>query len=73
MDGAMDGVEDTENADKVYMQICDEIGVDMGEDHVVGNSKIDATKNVAMVSPYNRLLSYDISKKIVFYESMHNY
>jgi hypothetical protein len=67
MDGAMDGVEDTENADKVYMQICDEIGVDMGEDHVVGNSKIDATKNVAMVSSYKRLWSNYISKKIIIY------
>lgn len=50
MDGAMDGVEDTENADKVYMQICDEIGVDMGDEHAVGNSRVDATKNVAVVS-----------------------
>lgn len=50
MDAGMDTADDQEAADKVYGQICDEIGVDMGEEHVVGNSKIDNTKQVAVVS-----------------------
>jgi len=40
MDAGMDGVGDEEAADTVYLQICDEIGVDMDEEHVVGKNKI---------------------------------
>lgn len=36
IDAGMDNVDDVEAADKVYAQICDEIGVDMGEEHEVG-------------------------------------
>lgn len=50
MDAGMDTADDQEAADKVYGQICDEIGVDMDEEHVVGKSKIDNTKPVAVVS-----------------------
>jgi len=41
IDMGMDNVDDVEAADKVYSQICDEIGVDMGEEHLVGKSKVD--------------------------------
>jgi hypothetical protein len=32
MDAGMDGVNDEEEADKIYGQICDEIGVDINEE-----------------------------------------
>ena len=32
IDGAMDNATDVDEADKVYSQICDEIGVDIGEE-----------------------------------------
>lgn len=35
VDAGMDNVDDAEAADKVYSQICDEIGVEIGEEHDV--------------------------------------
>ena len=32
IDGAMDNGEDVENADKIYAQICDEIGVELADE-----------------------------------------
>ena len=32
IDGAMDNAEDVESADKIYAQICDEIGVELAEE-----------------------------------------
>lgn len=32
MDAGMGGVDDEEEADKIYSQICDEIGVDINEE-----------------------------------------
>ncbi len=32
IDGAMDNAEDVENADKIYAQICDEIGVELADE-----------------------------------------
>lgn len=39
IDAGMDTADDQEAADKVYSQICDEIGVDMGEEHEVGKNE----------------------------------
>jgi hypothetical protein len=50
IDMGMDTADDVEAADRVYAQICDEIGVDMGEEHEVGKSKVDPVKSVAVVS-----------------------
>jgi hypothetical protein len=33
IDAGMDNADDVDAADKVYSQICDEIGVDLGEEH----------------------------------------
>jgi hypothetical protein len=40
IDMGMDTADDVEAADKVYAQICDEIGVDMDEVHDVGKNKL---------------------------------
>lgn len=40
MDAGMDGVNDEEEADKIYGQICDEIGVDINEEQQVNKQKI---------------------------------
>ena len=50
IDMGMDTADDVEAADRVYSQICDEIGVDMGEEHMVGKNKVDPVKSVAVVS-----------------------
>lgn len=41
IDAGMDNADDVESADKVYAQICDEIGVELGDEHNVQNKKID--------------------------------
>jgi hypothetical protein len=41
MDGAMDSVNDEEEADKVYSQICGEIGIEFNEDNKVSNKPIE--------------------------------
>ena len=41
IDAGMDGADDVESADKVYAQICDEIGVELGDEHNVQNKKIE--------------------------------
>ena len=50
IDAGMDTVDDVEAADKVYSQICDEIGVDMGEEHEVGKGIVNPKQPVAVVS-----------------------
>ena len=40
MDAGMDGVGDEEEADKIYSQICDEIGVDINEEQQVNKGKV---------------------------------
>ena len=35
MDAGMDTADDVESADKIYSQICDEIGVELYEEHHV--------------------------------------
>lgn len=40
IDAGMDNVDDVEAADKVYSQICDEIGVELGEEHEVNKGRI---------------------------------
>lgn len=40
MDAGMDGVGDEEEADKIYGQICDEIGVDINEEQQVNKNQI---------------------------------
>ena len=40
MDAGMDGVNDEEEADKIYGQICDEIGVDLQEEYQVNKNKV---------------------------------
>lgn len=35
IDAGMDGVDDASAADTVYAQICDEIGVELGDEHNV--------------------------------------
>ncbi len=40
VDGAMDNVDDVEAADKVYGQICEEIGIELSEEHDVSKTKV---------------------------------
>lgn len=41
IDAGMDTADDVEAADRVYSQICDEIGVDLGDEHVsAGNGQL---------------------------------
>jgi hypothetical protein len=49
IDAGMDNVDDVEEADKVYSQICDEIGVDMGAEHDVGKANLAVPNNNAQV------------------------
>ena len=39
IDDGMDNAEDVENADKIYAQICEEIGIEVDEDNEVSNKK----------------------------------
>ena len=39
VDAGMDTADDQEASEKVYQQICDEIGVDMGEDAISAGDK----------------------------------
>ena len=50
MDAGMDGVNDEEEADKIYGQICDEIGVDINEEQQVnkGQIKVGGAEPVAV-------------------------
>lgn len=50
IDAGMDNADDVEAADTVYAQICDEIGVDMGEEHEVGKNKLAENNKMAVVS-----------------------
>jgi hypothetical protein len=50
IDAGMDTADDVDAADKVYSQICDEIGVDMGEEHEVGKGIVNPKQQVAVVS-----------------------
>jgi len=49
MDAGMDNYNDEEEADKVYSQICDEIGVDINEEQQV-NKKAISVSNPAQSS-----------------------
>jgi hypothetical protein len=40
IDAGMDSVDDEAEADKVYTQICDEIGVEMNADQTVARSQL---------------------------------
>lgn len=40
IDGGIDTANDEEEANKVYSQICDEIGVDQNDEFEVGKGKI---------------------------------
>ena len=40
IDSGLDTADDVEAADKVYAQICDEIGVDLAEENQVNKNKI---------------------------------
>ena len=40
IDDGMDKAEDVENADKVYAQICEEIGIELAEDNDIGTGPI---------------------------------
>jgi hypothetical protein len=41
IDGGMDNADDMEASEKVYQQICDEIGVDLGSEAIsAGNSNL---------------------------------
>ena len=40
IDAGMDGVNDEEEAGKVYSQICDEIGVELNEEQEVNKNQI---------------------------------
>ena len=50
IDGAMDAADDEEAASGVYSQICDEIGIQIGEDTQIKNDKIHNQQANAMVS-----------------------
>lgn len=50
IDAGMDTADDTETADRVYAQICDEIGVELGEEHNVNNNRIDNGQKTGAVS-----------------------
>lgn len=41
IDAGMDTVDDVEASDKVYAQICDEIGVELGDEHNVPNKRLE--------------------------------
>ena len=43
IDAGMDNADDVEAADRVYGQICDEIGVELGEENEVGRAKVGAS------------------------------
>ena len=40
IDAGMDNAEDLDAADKVYAQICDEIGVELAEENDIGRQKV---------------------------------
>ena len=40
IDAGLDTADDVEAADKVYAQICDEIGVELADENEVGKSKL---------------------------------
>ena len=67
MDAAMDTADDVEAADKVYSQICDEIGVDLSEENPMnaGKGKLAAKESaVSKVNVYcNRKLRKTICKQ----------
>ena len=48
MDAGMDGVGDEEEADKIYGQICDEIGVDLNEEQQVNKHRIGGGQPIAV-------------------------
>lgn len=41
IDAGMDNADDVDTADQVYSQICDEIGVELGDEHQVSNKRVD--------------------------------
>ena len=49
VDAGMDNADDVETADNVYAQICDEIGVELGEEHDVGKNKVPMGNSNAVV------------------------
>ena len=50
IDAGMDNAEDVDAADKVYSQICDEIGVELAEENDVGKQKVPAMGGAHQVS-----------------------
>lgn len=52
IDAGMDNAEDVDAADKIYGQICDEIGVELAEENEVGKAKIAVSGGAQQVS-YN--------------------
>ena len=42
IDDGMDNAEDVENADKIYAQICEEIGIEVAEDNEVGKNQVSS-------------------------------
>lgn len=47
IDAGMDNADDVEAADNVYAQICDEIGVDLGEEAQIGKGKLNQPVGMA--------------------------
>ncbi len=59
IDAGMDTADDLDAADKIYAQICDEIGVELAEENEVSGGKINtgAAKAVSQ-----RLNLYNVQK-----------
>ncbi len=59
LDGAMDTGNEEEEANSVYMQICDEIGVDINEEQQVNKEKISmgAPAQVAVRKQFNSAIA----------------
>ena len=41
IDAGMDNAEDVESADKIYAQICEEIGIELAEENDVPSGKVN--------------------------------
>jgi hypothetical protein len=48
MDAGMDNVNDEEEAEKIYGQICDEIGVDLNEEQQVNRNKLGGAEPIGV-------------------------
>ena len=70
IDAGMDNGEDVENAEKIYSQICEEIGIEVSEENDVKLGKINHASAPAVIEFLCLILIFRKLKRMIFRQDL---